>query len=119
MKPLKTIFNEIQIDEALVPLYTLGQVLGFILGVGTFEMFYKELHGPFEIIDIIRCWWFDKKASQIVLKLKDITDKSNIKSQEKYKQNKLWSSILSGNLSEKDAEYLVSLTGNKLKILYK
>ena len=119
MKSLKESFNEIQVDEALVPLYTLGQVLGFILGIGTFEMFYKELHGPFEIIDIIRCWWFDKKATQIIYKLKDAADKSNIKSQEKYKQNKIWSSILSGNLSEKDAEYLVSLTGNKLKILYK
>ena len=102
------------IDESIIITMTLGPLLSLVIGAGTFGVF-NELNGHYDVMDVVRNWWKNSKASEIIRKLMNDSDIENLQSKPKYIQNNLLYNILDSKLSQKDLDVLANLAGNKIK----
>ena len=115
MKPLMAYMKTYSsTNESLVSTMTIGPIIAFIIGVGTFGEF-NDFRGTYNIMDIIRQWWSDNKASEVIRDLMDDPDIDKLKSEPKYMQNKQFFSILKEKLAQPTLNLLARLAGNKIK----
>lgn len=101
-------------NESLVSTMTIGPIIAFIIGVGTFGEF-NDFRGTYNIMDIIRQWWSDNRASDVIRDLMEDPDIDRLKSQPKYMQNKQLFGILKEKLAQPTLNLLARLAGNKIK----
>lgn len=114
MKSLLSYMKTYSMNESLVSTMTIGPIIAFIIGVGTFGEF-NDFRGTYNIMDIIRQWWSDNKASEVIRGLMDDPDIDKLKSEPKYMQNKQLFAILAEKLAQPTLNMLARLAGNKIK----
>lgn len=119
MKTLTDIINENdydQIDEGTIDPSMGALIVGQFMLVSTLVMGLIKNIGQSDgnsCIEEIKYWWNNKKANKIIKRLaKDEEIKQFLSD---YKNNKGWRDLLRKKLSDKELEYLTSITKSKVR----
>jgi hypothetical protein len=119
MKTLTDIINENdydQIDEGTIDPSMGALIVGQFMLVSTLVMGLIKNIGQNDgnsCIEEIKYWWNNKKANKIIKRLaKDEEIKQFLSD---YKNNKGWRDLLRKKLSDKELEYLTSITKSKVR----
>lgn len=119
MKTLTDIINENdydQIDEGTIDPSMGALIVGQFMLVSTLVIGLIKNIGQSDgnsCIEEIKYWWNNKKANKIIKRLaKDEEIKQFLSD---YKNNKGWRDLLRKKLSDKELEYLTSITKSKVR----